>query len=258
MELALVLDNTGSMWGTPFTTMQAAAKDLVDIVYGDDGHQPEPVCSRRALRRYRQHGQLADRLAGSGRSGPGGQATPTPHRPGKAASWPAPAGSTRPTIRRRPPRSEAISIPMPPTMTGARRATRGPTSGSTRRTTPMAPISAAARPFYRWCREGRPSTRRWTAWAPGAAAAPRATRAWPGAGACFRRGGAGLWGGDTPNARPLDYDAADTDKVVVMLTDGNNEVYDWPCQWVAGQSSPDCGSDVHRPEWLRLHCLRSA
>ncbi len=36
----------------------------------------------------------------------------------------------------------------------------------------------------------------------------------------------GLWGGNTPNTRPLDYDASDTDKVVVMLTDGNNEVYD--------------------------------
>jgi hypothetical protein len=36
----------------------------------------------------------------------------------------------------------------------------------------------------------------------------------------------GLWGGDTPATRPLDYDASDTDKVVVMLTDGNNNVYD--------------------------------
>ena len=35
MELALVLDNTGSMWGAPFTAMQTAATDLVDIVYGD-------------------------------------------------------------------------------------------------------------------------------------------------------------------------------------------------------------------------------
>ena len=40
MELALVLDNTGSMWGTPFTTMQAAAKDLVDIVYGEEDTSP--------------------------------------------------------------------------------------------------------------------------------------------------------------------------------------------------------------------------
>ena len=44
MELALVLDNTGSMWGTPFTTMQAAAKDLVDIVYGDV-ETPARTCS---------------------------------------------------------------------------------------------------------------------------------------------------------------------------------------------------------------------
>jgi hypothetical protein len=36
----------------------------------------------------------------------------------------------------------------------------------------------------------------------------------------------GLWGGDTPNTRPLYYDASDTDKVVVMLTDGDNNVYD--------------------------------
>ena len=36
MELSLVLDNTGSMWGSKFTAMQAAAYDLVDIIYGDD------------------------------------------------------------------------------------------------------------------------------------------------------------------------------------------------------------------------------
>ena len=36
MELALVMDNTGSMWGSAFTAMQQAAYDLVDIIYGDD------------------------------------------------------------------------------------------------------------------------------------------------------------------------------------------------------------------------------
>ena len=34
LELALVMDNTGSMWGAPFTAMQVAAFDLVDIMYG--------------------------------------------------------------------------------------------------------------------------------------------------------------------------------------------------------------------------------
>ena len=35
-----MLDNTGSMAGAPFTTMQAAAKDLVDIVYGGNDTNP--------------------------------------------------------------------------------------------------------------------------------------------------------------------------------------------------------------------------
>lgn len=36
----------------------------------------------------------------------------------------------------------------------------------------------------------------------------------------------GLWGGATPAELPLDYDVIDSDKVVVLLTDGNNQFYD--------------------------------
>ncbi|MFT3972252.1 MAG: VWA domain-containing protein [Amaricoccus sp.] len=36
MELALVLDNTGSMAGTNFNNMQKAALDLIDILFGDE------------------------------------------------------------------------------------------------------------------------------------------------------------------------------------------------------------------------------
>jgi hypothetical protein len=36
----------------------------------------------------------------------------------------------------------------------------------------------------------------------------------------------GLWGGDTPDELPLEYNAELTDKVVVILTDGNNQVHD--------------------------------
>ena len=36
MELALVLDNTGSMWGSAYTAMYNASVDLVDILYGDE------------------------------------------------------------------------------------------------------------------------------------------------------------------------------------------------------------------------------
>ena len=41
----------------------------------------------------------------------------------------------------------------------------------------------------------------------------------------------GLWGGNTPNELPLDYNSDLSDKIVVMLTDGNNEVYDWLNKW---------------------------
>ena len=40
MELALVLDNTGSMWGSPFDTMKAAAHELVNIIYGEAETHP--------------------------------------------------------------------------------------------------------------------------------------------------------------------------------------------------------------------------
>lgn len=38
----------------------------------------------------------------------------------------------------------------------------------------------------------------------------------------------GLWGGETPAAMPLDYNTGYSDKVVVLLTDGQNQFYDWP------------------------------
>jgi Flp pilus assembly protein TadG len=38
----------------------------------------------------------------------------------------------------------------------------------------------------------------------------------------------GLWGGHTPDEYPLPYDEPLMDKAVVLLTDGNNQFYDWP------------------------------
>lgn len=38
----------------------------------------------------------------------------------------------------------------------------------------------------------------------------------------------GLWGGDTPDNLPMDYDAPLMDKVAIILTDGQNVYYDWP------------------------------
>ena len=36
----------------------------------------------------------------------------------------------------------------------------------------------------------------------------------------------GLWGGETPSTHPLDYGTAFMEKVVVILTDGNNQFHD--------------------------------
>ncbi len=38
----------------------------------------------------------------------------------------------------------------------------------------------------------------------------------------------GLWDGDDPDTLPLDYHTANMHKVVILLTDGNNEWYDYP------------------------------
>jgi hypothetical protein len=38
----------------------------------------------------------------------------------------------------------------------------------------------------------------------------------------------GLWGGDTPDELPLTYETPSMEKVVILLTDGVNEWYDWP------------------------------
>jgi Flp pilus assembly protein TadG len=38
----------------------------------------------------------------------------------------------------------------------------------------------------------------------------------------------GKWGGDTPKDLPLDYGEPDMTKAVILLTDGENQWYDWP------------------------------
>jgi Flp pilus assembly protein TadG len=38
----------------------------------------------------------------------------------------------------------------------------------------------------------------------------------------------GLWDGDLPDELPLDYEEPNMEKVVILLTDGNNEWYDYP------------------------------
>ena len=246
MELALVLDNTGSMWGTPFTTMQAAAKDLVDIVYGDTDTSPNlfvavvPYVATVNMGNWR----TAWLAAGDPARGPGNPYAPStwkgcvmartggfdrtddPPATAPFRSYLYPDASDNDWGTPRNPRTDE--------RLNAQNNAYGPNLGCGPPILSLvqsrATVDAALDGMGAWSRGGT-SGNEGLAWG------------WRVLSPRWR----GLWGGDTPNARPLDYDAADTDKVVVMLTDGNNEVYDWPCRWVAGQSSPDCGSTYNGP-----------
>ncbi|MGI9510436.1 MAG: pilus assembly protein TadG-related protein [Geminicoccaceae bacterium] len=48
----------------------------------------------------------------------------------------------------------------------------------------------------------------------------------------------GAWGGDTPEELPLPYEAPSMEKVVILLTDGVNQWYDWP-----GEKRTEDGED---------------
>ena len=51
-----------------------------------------------------------------------------------------------------------------------------------------------------------------------------------------------MWGGDTPAELPLDYNTQNMHKVIILLTDGNNEWYDWPGpKGASGDASGNCG-----------------
>jgi hypothetical protein len=52
----------------------------------------------------------------------------------------------------------------------------------------------------------------------------------------------GLWDGDLPDELPLDYEAENMEKVVILLTDGNNEWYDWP-----GPGDGTCSQSPPKP-----------
>jgi hypothetical protein len=54
----------------------------------------------------------------------------------------------------------------------------------------------------------------------------------------------GLWDGDLPDELPLDYEVQNMEKVIILLTDGNNEWYDWPGPdnaTVPSTASANCG-----------------
>lgn len=228
MELALVLDNTGSMWGTPFDTMKAAALDLVDIVYGAAETHDNlwvsvvPFAATVNIGSTRTSWLAATdrvRLRGDGDYSPStwkgcvmASASPddeTDKTPSTVPlrsflypddtdnDWGAP---------RKPPTDERLA---------ARNDGYGPNLGCgapiLSLTAEKTKVKAALNGMGAWHRGGTFGNMG-LVWG------------WNTISPRWR----GLWGGNTPNDLPLDYRAELSDKVVVLLTDGNNEVYDNP------------------------------
>lgn len=232
MELALVLDNTGSMLGSPFTAMQSAAKELVEIVYGDHethanlyvavvpfvavvnvgpAHTAwlaagDPAIAGTAYKPSAWKGCVMARTTGKGDNQDYDQTDDPPavrafqgylYPDASDNDWGAP---------RSPPVREQLT---------AYNDGYGPNLGCG---PPILPLTASRTAVLAALDGMGPWHRGGTAGNEGVAWGWRVlSPRWR-----------GLWGGATPGSRPLDYDVADNDKVVVMLTDGNNNVYDHP------------------------------
>lgn len=248
MELALVLDNTGSMAGAAFTAMQSAAKDLVNIVYGDKETNANLyvavvpfvsvvnvgtshwswLATTEAQYKYKAGTSGTNPYTPTnwkgcvmGRTGGLDQTDDPPATaPFKAYAYPKNSIDNDYGSTKRPGVDEKLS---------SGNNGYGPNLGCGPAITPLiqkkTDVIAALDGMGAWSRGGTAGNEG-LAWG------------WRVLSPRWR----GLWGGNTPATRPLDYKTADTDKVAVILTDGDNQVYDWLCQWKSSSSSPDCPS----------------
>ena len=226
MELALVLDNTGSMNGAPFNAMQQAAYDLIDIIYGNDTEIDNLWVSLVPFTATVNIGsgrtgwlksgdRVLTNIASYSTAGWKGcvmaQASPhdaddTPLSSLKLDSY-FYASTTRTEDNKWP------TIKPDRTYGGDVNAPRGPNLGCGPAITPLtssrATIDTAIGNMGAWGRGGTTGNLG-LSWG------------WRTLSPRWR----GVWGGATPAALPLDYDTDLMEKVVVILTDGNNQFHD--------------------------------
>ena len=252
MELALVLDNTGSMWGANYTAMYNAAVDLVDIIYGDeseiDNLWVSVVPYTATVNVGTGHG---DWLASgdAGKTNTGGFATEAWKGCVQARTTPLDTNDTPPSggaftsylyqsvakvyradsddVDKDGNKTEKMWFDddnfWPPLKTSIadqnkgveadRNTARGPNLGCGSPITALTPSKATIKaaltamgPVHRGGTTGNLGL----------------TWGWRTLSPQWR----GLWGGETPNTHPLDYGTAFMEKVVVILTDGNNQFHD--------------------------------
>ncbi|WP_308911476.1 TadE/TadG family type IV pilus assembly protein [Pseudokordiimonas caeni] len=227
MELVLVMDNTGSMRGTAITAMKNAAADLVETVYGDNDTNPNLWVGLVPYSAMVNIGsEHDDWLTWQSRNDiANGQFSPS--------SW---KGCV---MAREDDGDETDETPTDAPFTAffwanssdnmwnpwsgkyflnegndAQNNGRGPNLGCGPAITPLvaskATVLAAIDEMLPWHRGGTTSNLGlvwgWRVISP----------AWR-----------GLWGGDSPANLPLAYNTPFMNKVVVLLTDGANQFYDW-------------------------------
>lgn len=223
MELVLVMDNTGSMKSDDkIGAMKTAARDLVNLIYGEAETHPNLwvglVPYSATVNIGAQH---KDWLA----SGDQIHQSPSPFAPetwkGCVMARPVPYDQTDdpPSVKAfasylYPKDTDNVWPPVKSAQSYENNGT-GPNLGCGPAIHPLMPeksdVIAAIDEMQPWHRGGTTGNLGlvwgWRAISP----------QWR-----------GLWGDETPAAMPLDYNSGYSDKVVVLLTDGQNQFYDWP------------------------------
>lgn len=233
MELVLVMDNTGSMAGEKITKMKAAATDLVNILYGDRSTIPNfwiglvPYAATVNIGNTRTSWLISDNpssLYAAGGSWKGCvEARDSPYEEASAEAlpsvrkwrrfyWASNKGKTYKNSR-----GDTFPPDNPwPTITETTAAgnnAKGPNLGCPPPITPLQPSKQVALDAISamgpWSRGGTMGNLG-LAWG------------WRLLSPSWR----GMWGGTTPATLPMDYNTPLMDKVIVMLTDGENQWYD--------------------------------
>ncbi len=256
MELALVLDVTGSMAGASMTALRDSATELVNILYGPNETIPNfymslvPYTATVNIGRGRSNwlaaGSLDPTAYGStvwrgcvqARHQNSEDETDTPPTivPFRPHLWPSTVGRYSPNRGDNEWTNLNINEPNPeaPASDAAQNAigneARGPNLGCGRAITPLVPARTTVLTEIANLR----ATHRG-----GTMANLGLQMGWATISPRWR----GLWG--TPNL-PLNYDTPYMDKVLVLMTDGNNEWHDWaegaPGACRTTGSNPPCRS----------------
>ena len=219
-EIALVMDNTGSMHGSKIDAMKAAAQDLVDIVFGDAERYDQLWFS---LVPYTSTVNIGTSNSGWANAGP--SYSPTSWKGCVEARWQSNRDETDD-----PPTTERFDVYFYPSTSGdpdpdangnewpgidetqaARNAGTGPNLGCGPAITPLtrerSEITDAIDEMAAWHRGGTTSNLGlvW-GWR---TLSPRWRGVWPGS----------VW--------PVDYDDDTVSKVAIVLSDGQNQFFDY-------------------------------